>query len=295
MKAEGGNLKPESEETADPDRASFAGPPLAARLPERPRSVLARNRRPARGRPAGVAEFGATVCLGALLLAGPALAQDKAGGHTGTRQSTQLYTPPEPSAGGGLRGTLVAAPPLRHVFAVPADDPKKVYKGAVDGEGKSFAFSGLPTARYDLLLVFDDEAREGFVLARDPSTLTAQDQAKIKEKLESSGPFFDTKVIHRCEGATGREGKARCVLQELRTRPVTLQDGSVRSDIQIRSFKLALLEEVGIGWQLVRTRELLRQEVAAAERKGVLPVKHVPALGGLRVIDTIKDLGQIKP
>jgi hypothetical protein len=224
----------------------------------------------------------------------PAPAQDKAGGHTGTIQSTQLYTPPDPSAGGGLRGALVTAPPLRQAFAVPVDDPKKVYKGTVESDGKGFSFSGLPTARYDLMLVFDEEVREGFVLSRDASTLTAQDQAKIKEKVEASVPFFDTKVIHRCEGTTGREGKARCVLQELRTRPVTLQDASVRSDIQIRSFKLALLEDVGIGWQLVRTREVLRTEVAGNEPKGVLPVKHVPALGGLRVIDTVKDLGQIK-
>ena len=239
----------------------------------------------------------ALALLAAFWAAGPlsVLAQAAKGGHTGTQQSTFLYTPPDPSAGGGLRGTLVlAAQPLRSVFAVPADDPTKVYRGAVQEEGKAFAFQGLPTARYDLMLVFDDQVIEGFVLCRDENTLTDKDRQSIREKINVSVPFFDTKEIHRCEGTTGREGKARCVLQEVRTRPVTLQDASVRADIQIRSFKVALLEDVGLGWQMIDTREILRQEVAGGERKGVLPVKHQAALGGIRVVDTVKDLGQMK-
>ena len=68
----------------------------------------------------------------------------------------------------------------------------------------------------------------------------------------------------------------------------------MRADLQVRSFKLALLEDVGpAGWQVTRTREILRQEVAAGEPRGLLPCKFNPALSGIRVIDTVKDLGEI--
>ena len=85
------------------------------------------------------------------------------------------------------------------------------------------------------------------------------------------------------------------MLQEMRLRPVTLQDATVHAEIQIRSLKLALLEDVGaVGWHLVTTREIIRQEVAGNERKGVLPHKYSAALGGIRVVDSVKDLGEIR-
>jgi hypothetical protein len=230
------------------------------------------------------------------LLGACGLALGAESNHTGTVQSSRLYTSPDPAAAGGIRGRVsLTGTPLRHALAMPIDDPTRVYRGTVQGEGKEFVVQGLPTARYDLLLVFDDQVWEGFTLVRGDGSLTARDRQLIRDKLMVSTPFFDTKEIHRCEGTTGREGKARCVLQEMRTRPVTLQDASVRADIQIRSLKLALLEDVGpAGWHLVRTREFLRQEVGGNERKGVLPVEHVPGLGGIRVIDAVKDIGDIK-
>ena len=216
-------------------------------------------------------------------------------GNTGTIQSTQLYTPPDPSATGGIHGELaMTSKPLLKVFALPPDDPRKVYKGEVRDGGKAFEFKGLPTAHYDLVLLFEDEICEGLTLNRDADTLTALDRQKIQTTIQTSEPFFDTKEIHRCEGVTGREGKARGLVQALRARPVTLQDGTVHPEIEIRSLRLALLEDVGpAGWHLVRTREIVRTEVAGSERKGVLPYRHCPTLGGVRVVEAMKDLGRI--
>jgi hypothetical protein len=73
-----------------------------------------------------------------------------------------------------------------------------------------------------------------------------------------------------------------------------LQSGEERSDIQVRSIKLALVEDVGtIGWSLVNTREIVRQEVRASDVKGLLAHRYNPKLGGVRVIDTVKDLGTL--
>jgi hypothetical protein len=216
--------------------------------------------------------------------------------HTGTVQSSRLYTAPDAAAGGGIRGKVVLVDaPLLFAFALPTDEPSRVYKGTVQSNAHAFGFQGLPTARYDLLLVFNDSFCEGLTLNRGDNTLTDRDRDLIQKKLMASASFFETKEVHRCEGTTGREGKARCMLQEMRMRPITLQDATVHKEIQIRSLKLALLEDVGpAGWHLVQTREILRQEVGGNERKGVLPHTYSAALSGVRVVDTVKDLGDIK-
>lgn len=218
-----------------------------------------------------------------------------AGPVTGTKQSTRLYTPPDPSARGGITLRLpTSAPALRAAIAVPTLSREYAYLGRIDPRGHSVDFSGLPTDRYDLLLVFDDWFAEGILLSRDPDTLNDADRRAIRETVDRSVPFFDTKVLHRCEGVGGKGGRAAAVLQEVRTRPITLQDASVRTDIQVRSLKLALFEEVGPGWHLVRTRELLRQEVGPGETKGALRHVFVPSLQGIRVMDSVRELGEIQ-
>jgi hypothetical protein len=219
----------------------------------------------------------------------------QAGQTTGTEQSTRLYTKPDPNATGGLQGSIInAAKPILQAVAVDRDNPKKAYLGTVEEKGAAIRFAGLPAAIYDLMLVAGDRFYEGCVLSRDPDNLTDRDRKLIEKTIMKSTPFFDTKKIHRCKGATGSSGKARCVLQEVRTHPVTLQSGEVRTDIQVRSLKLAFLEEVGdAGWQLVQTRELVRAEVGPNDIKGVLPHSYRAILGGIRVVDTVKNLGTL--
>ena len=218
-----------------------------------------------------------------------------AGKVTETQQSSRLYTKSDPAAPGGIHARLVAfANPVQQAFAIDNGNPKLVYQGTVTEDGKEIRFAGLPSASYDLVLVAPDRFYEGCQLARDPDTLTDQDRKSIAFTINKSVPFFDTKKIHRCEGATGRNGKARCVLQEVRTHPVTLQSAEVRTDIQVRSIKLASLEDVGaVGWQLVQTREIVRTEAGPRDIKGVLPHCFLPGLGGIRVVDTDKDLGEL--
>ena len=136
---------------------------------------------------------------------------------------------------------------------------------------------------------------EGFTLSRSASSLKTNEWKSIVEILGKSEPFYEIKKIHRMEGVGGDAGSALAVFQELRARPVTLQSAEVRKDIQIRTIKLARFENVGPAWQLLVTRELCRQEVAGKERKGLLPHYYCPdKLGSLRVVDTVKDLGNLE-
>lgn len=233
-----------------------------------------------------------TVALAAMCLAA------HGGSTTGTKQSTRLYTAPDASATGGVAFSLPAtSDPIEAAIAVPVMSRELAYLGEVDPGGRGARFTGLPVNRYDLVLVFDGRIVEGVLLHRDASTLTDVDRQKIKATVDRSIPFFDTKVLHRCEGTGGADGRAAAVLQEVRTRPITLQDASVRTDIQVRSLKLAFFEDVGPGWHMIRTRELIRQEVGPGDAKGVLAHSHDPQLQGIRVMDGIRDLGmlQLKP
>lgn len=212
-------------------------------------------------------------------------------GHTGTEQSSRLYTAGTGSGGilvkiGRVQKNLIAA------FAIPEFETKFVYKGFVEG-GEKASFSSLPAAKYDLLLVFEDSFYEGFRLTPDENALTKKDIESITTVINKGTPFFNLKQLHRMEGTTGSDGKAMVVLQEMRTKPVTLQSAEVRSDIQIRSLKVAMMDQVGPGWSMTQTREIIRQEVAGNERKGPLPHHYNVALGGIRVTDSIKDIGVV--
>lgn len=228
------------------------------------------------------------------LQAGNPIRPGAPGPYTGTTQSSQLYTAADAQAGGGIRGRVaVPAGDLLGVFALPQDRWQAVYLAHLSPDG-TFQFGGLPSGKYDLAVLLDDRLLEGIVLHRAEDTLTSGDRASIQAKVEASSAFFNEKRIHRCEGTTGRAGTARILLQELRSRPVTLQSAEVRSDIQIRSLKIALMEDVGPGWSMQQTRELARQEVGPPDTKGMIPVVHVPRLSGVRVVETVKDLGTIE-
>ncbi len=234
-------------------------------------------------------------CFGCFVLVAIAACSGHAGETTGTKQSSRLYTATDPASSGGIAfGLPAASDPLEAAIAVPVMSRELAYLGEVAPGGRAVKFTGLPVSRYDLVLVFDGRFVEGVLLHRDASTLTDADRQQIKATFDRSVQYFDTKVIHRCEGVAGAEGRASAVTQEVRTRPITLQDASVRTDIQTRSLKLAFFENVGPGWHMIRTREMLRQEVGPGDTKGVLRHAHDPQLQGIRVTDEVRDLGTLE-
>ncbi len=214
-----------------------------------------------------------------------------AGKYTKTRVSTRLYTPADPNASGGIQAQVEDNQVLE-VLAIRSNNPKQVYKGKVSADGTEFIIKGLPIAKYDLLIVCADHFYEGLTLATDPDSLTSRDHKLLEFIINKSEPFFNVKKIQRIAGQTGRKGKARGVVQQVRTRPVKLQSGATRTDIQIRSIRLTFLEDVGkTGWQLMHTREIVRTEVGPPDVKGVLPHTYMSEIGGIRVVDSVKDLG----
>lgn len=216
------------------------------------------------------------------------------GEYTKTKQSSALYTAPNPAETGGISGRLTGAAPGRilGVLAQPQDEWKRLYLGKLEPDG-AFRFTGLPASKYDLIVLCEKAFYEGLTLQRDgkPVEIGGEVWQALTVPLAKSNPFFETKHLHR---ATTIELSARGLLQEVRARPVTLQSAEVRSDIQIRSLKLVLIEDVGAGWSLENTREFFRQEVGPKDVKGLLPGQFCEKLRGIRVTTAVKDLGTLE-
>ncbi|MCL1921480.1 MAG: hypothetical protein FWG50_10485 [Kiritimatiellaeota bacterium] len=259
---------------------------------------------------------------GGLLAAGVKIDPGNMSPYSKTQVGSKLYTEPDPSASGGIRGALADLPSdLLGVIAVPQRFTDIASRDEIAGgtaaknarnttkeiqisaylasvSGNSFSFRGLPPGKYDLLVVCDNAMYDGILLAREVSTLTDADVKVIKDKVAESNPFFNIKNIQRIEGVPGSYGKARALGQDMRTLPVTLQSAEVLTHIQIRSLKIYQFEQIGTAklgpmWAVKRTRELVRQEVGPPDTKGPIPNYFCQALQGIRVSTSVKDIGTV--
>jgi len=202
---------------------------------------------------------------------------------------SRLYTAPDPAAKGGISGRIISPLlPIQQVLAIPPDEPRLVYEGSITGADKrSFAFNGLPMRKYDLIVIYEQHFYEGLHLQRGESTLTPQDHAKITKTVLASEPYFTKKFVHRAEGTTGRGNLARAICTFLRDRSSAEGHWEHR-----RTFKLIMFKDVGPGWQVVRARDLFPVSI---KPDSVLPQHHyTDTLGGIRVSDYMKDLGEIR-
>jgi hypothetical protein len=206
----------------------------------------------------------------------------------------RLYTEPDPSNSGGLKGRMIKPDkPIEQILAISPDEPRFVYKGKITGDDKQgFLFENLPPAKFDLFVIYEDSFYEGMALNKNhKSTLTSDDLKKINTILTESQPYFTRKVLHRVEGETGRGNFARVVLTMLRDKASS--DGRTDAHDWRRTFKLTWLKQVGPGWQVVQSRDLYPVWVDPV--KGYPYPKHnyKTVLSGIRVADTIKDVGNL--
>ncbi len=243
--------------------------------------------------------------------------------YSKTKVSSTLYSKPDATAGGGLRGMIAGNPSeVLGVLAMPQKFPTISAMANIDGgdsaknarninkdmtnqvylatlgANNAFSFYGLPPGKYDLFVLCENCFYEGLLLSREPNTLTESDVRSIKAKVNESNPFFNVKNQHRLEGQAGTFGKARVLEQEVRTLPVTLQSAELLKHIQIRSIKLCLMESVGTSklgthWDMKKTREITRQEMGPPDTKGLIPGYFCKPLQGIRVSGAVKDLGTI--
>lgn len=233
--------------------------------------------------------------LCAFLVCLSALAQDVA--QQGSERS-QLYTSPAPESPGGLKGHIVQpSDPIEEILAIPVSIPENVYRGTISGpRHDSFQFKGLPSGKYDLVVIYKHAFYEGLQLTPEKNTLRADDLSSINAIIQKSEPFFTKKVIHRVEGETGVGNLARCICTFVREKSSDMlaakDHGGVPKDAFRRTYKLVMLKNVGIGWQVVRARDLYPVWMDA---KGGLPAHHFTStLSNIRVANELKDVGDLE-
>ncbi len=225
---------------------------------------------------------------------GVALSASLAAGQASKAERHRLYTPKDPSAPGGISGTIVEPyKPIVQILAMPPDSPELVYEGQVTGEQRhGFLFENLPMGKYDLFVIYETDFFEGLELTYERDTLTDKDRKSISDIVNASDPFFNKKVIHRVAGTTGRGNFARCVVTQYRDRYTVSQDYEDLKGTIRRTFKLIWLKDVGVGWQVVQKRDLYPVTI---DPKFQTPTHHYSKiLSKIRVTDQVKNLGEIE-
>jgi len=229
------------------------------------------------------------------IVMGVTLMSGMASGAEAPKERHRLYTTTDPTASGGITGTITRpAKPIVQILAMPPDEPELVYEGQITGPNRQgFSFEHLPLAKYDLFVVYERDFYEGLELTYEPDTLTEKDRQSISYIVNASDPFFNKKVIHRVAGTTGRSNVARCVVTQYRDGPGTVSaDYEALKGVSRRTFKLIWLKDVGVGWQVVQKRDLYPVTVALAL---LTPSHHFSkVLSRIRVTDQVKPLGDIE-
>jgi hypothetical protein len=217
------------------------------------------------------------VFLFSLVLAGTALAQ-----------TANLYTKPDSSAPGGISGSVDKE--LTHAIAL-SRDRVHCYKADLTNGGKSFRFTGLPTGKYDLMLVAKAGAvYENLTLGAKAAELTDKQKENVARRLDKADSFFNKWKLHRV-GIEEDGEKLVCFIERMRDKEILKQSGE-KLGANLRRFEVATLNKATDDWDFADTRHLYREE----QPLGTLtPLKHerVEALGNVRVIDAVKDLGSI--
>jgi hypothetical protein len=199
----------------------------------------------------------------------------------------RIYTQAVDADSGVIAGK-VAGSTLTHAIAVERDR-KRVYLAALDGGGTGFHFGKLPIGRYDLVLVTsDNRVIEGVGLGVESKL--AEDRAKhLKEGVAKADSFFNKHVVHRIgEG----EGFVLVFAERIRD-GVILRGSGEQINACLRRLEIIELREADDEWQMVGTRHLYREETPQIKGIPFLSHLYLPALGGLRLAGTPKDLGII--
>lgn len=199
----------------------------------------------------------------------------------------RIYTQAVDTDSGIISGK-VSGSKLTHALAVERDR-KRVYRATLDGGGTGFHFEKLPVGRFDLMLVTsDNRVVEGIGLGAE--TKLTDDRAKhLKEGVAKADSFFNRHMIHRVGMG---EGFVLVFAERIRD-GVILRGSGEQIDACLRRLEIIELREADDDWQMVGTRHLYREETPQIKGIPFLSHLYLPALGGLRLAGTPKDLGTI--
>ena len=230
-----------------------------------------------------------------LLLAGRVLGSDALDHGEATtgydtrfvKDAGRIYTAPDPAATGGLSGTLPVGT-LTHALAVDSERVK-VYRAMPVAGSNEFHFEHLPVGKYDLVLVTKErQVFEGLRLGEDLA-LPTNSQTNLETRIAKADSYFNRHIIHRCGIVDDR---IFAFVERIRDRQILTQGGDVVK-ANIRRFEIIELTQADDDWQMNGARHVYRQYEPLEKSPAFCRHAHVPELGGIRVVTTVKELGTL--
>ena len=198
----------------------------------------------------------------------------------------RIYTKPDPAATGGIEGATDLQ--LTHALAID-HDRLHVYRADLGDGGKSFQFLHLPVGKYDLVLVSNGVVFEGLALGDPADSLEATSAQNLRTRIGAADSFFNRFAILR----TGINGDQALAFVERARDRLTLQQSGEKLDANLRRFEIVELAKAGDDWQMSTTRHIYREEEPVRANTPFMKHFFVSAIGNLRVVDTVKQLGTV--
>ena len=164
----------------------------------------------------------------------------------------------------------------------------KVYRALPTGSSH-FQFENLPVGKYDLVLVTKDRrVFEGLRLGEE-LTLDTGSRTNLEKRIAKADAYFNRHTIHRLGIVDDR---ILAFVERIRDRLILTQGGDVVNS-NVRRFEVIELIQAMDDWQMTQTRHVYRQYEPIEKSPPFCRHSFLPALSGIRVVTTIKDLGTI--
>ena len=202
------------------------------------------------------------------------------------KEAGRIYTAPDPAAPGGITGVLPVGE-LTHAMAVNSERVQ-VYR-ALPGSNQ-FRFENLPIGKYDLILVTKDrQVYEGLRLGVALAELPPAARLNLATRIAKADAYFNRHLVHRCGIVNER---ILAFVERIRDRQILTQAGDVVG-ANIRRLEIIELTQATDDWQMTQTRHVYRQYEPVESSPPFLRHTYVPALSGIRVVTSPKELGTI--
>ena len=199
----------------------------------------------------------------------------------------RIYTAPDPAATGGLIGTLPVGE-LTHAMAVDSERVR-VYRAVPVAGSNQFRLENLPVGKYDLVLVTKErQVFEGLRLG-NAIALPVGSQTNLATRIAKADSYFNRHIVHRCGMVDDR---ILALVERIRDRQILTQSGDLVK-ANIRRLEIIELTQAGDDWQMNQTRHVYRQYEPLEKSPAFCRHTYVPALSGIRVVTTLKELGTI--
>jgi len=203
-------------------------------------------------------------------------------------QAGRIYTAPDPSATGGLSGHV--SQELTHALAVE-HDLVRVFRADLDSNGRTFRFDHLPVGKYDLVLFTKlGTVYEGLDLGTAPS-LPEPSAKNLNQRITLADGFFNQTHVHRI-GISPDGETLLALVERYRANDVLKQSGEALGQM-IRRFEVIELARANDDWQMTASRHLYREGEPIPAQPQFRKTLNIPALGSLRVISTLNNMGEI--